>query len=176
MGDTLKVVEQPEAMEHGPQFYMRVQERTPPSGISRTTFEYEIHFSEHWQPDDAGFTFLVPGNVYTSFSISSAQREVSGGKPNPSFKRLESRLSIWTDEVSVLEGAISESGEVSSANGDLRFGIENNDAECKRESGNVRYSAVLGVLLDRQWHRTNHAVLALLVFTMGANWPSLLKH
>ena len=33
----------------------------------------------------------------------------------------------------------------------------------------------LGVLLERQWHRTNFAVLLLLVFAMGIYWPSLLE-
>ena len=33
----------------------------------------------------------------------------------------------------------------------------------------------LGVLLERQWHKTNFAALVLLVFAMGVYWPGLLE-
>ena len=145
VGDTLKIVEQSEVPEHGPQFSLRVQEGVESTSIPQAPFEYEIRFSEHWQPTSAGFNFVVPESIYTSFNIYSGQENVSDDEPESSFKIIESRISFWTDEVSILRGSISDSGEATSVDGQLRFGIENNDAESKRENGNVRYSAVLGI-------------------------------
>ena len=65
--------------------------------------------------------------------------------PAISYGALAISVSFRTDEVSVVRGMMSDSGNAQSINGTISFGIENNDAESRRESGNVRYSAVLGI-------------------------------
>ena len=145
VANSLSVVDAPEALENGPSFAMRLADAFGGAGHSLPYTEYEILFSEHWQPADAFFYFSIPESVFTSFNVYGVQEDVGGDEPDPSFKRMESEFTFWTDEVSILRGSISESGVASSVGGAIRFGVENNDAESRRESGNVRYSAVLGI-------------------------------
>ena len=147
-GDQIAIIDQPESLEHGPQFSMRMEQIFVSTVGPRTQYSYEIEFSEHWQPASAGFNFVVPENVYTSFNIYSTQENLSSDDSEPQYKPLDSRLSFWTDEVSILRGSISDSGESASVDGHIQFGIENNDAESRRESGK---RSILG--RARHWHR-----------------------
>lgn len=58
---------------------------------------------------------------------------------------LDMSMAFRTDEVLLVRGLMSDSGDAISVDGFLRFGIENSDAESRRESGNVRFSAILGI-------------------------------
>ena len=169
----LRALDQPDSTANGPVFSMRVEEDEEdfsPIDLRRPGIHYEVSFEKEWQPLYVGVSFSVPENVRTYFSIfgSSIDREVteedekkarSAAVEEPAAVEEEARpesdvpaygalaISVFfrTDEVSVVRGMMSDSGSAEGIDGAIRFGIENNDAESRRESGNVRYSAVLGI-------------------------------
>lgn len=160
----LEVFERPDTTAGpSPTFSMHVDDQLS-EGNYRTYIQYEVTFDEDWQPRWYTFFFKVPENVKTYFEILGHQQNqelpaVENSLPSPidegvdplggeaaiSYSDLNIALSFWTDEVSVVQGKMSDSGTAESIEGWLRVGIENNDVESRRESGNVRYSAVLGI-------------------------------
>ena len=165
----LRALDQPDSTANGPVFSMRVdedEEDFSPIDLRRPGIHYEVSFEKEWQPLYVGVSFSVPENVRTYFNIfgSSLDREVTEEDEKKarsaaveeearsesdvsaiSYGALAISVSFRTDEVSVVRGMMSDSGNAESIDGAIRFGIENNDAESRRESGNVRYSAVLGI-------------------------------
>ncbi len=171
----LRALDQPDSTANGPVFSMRVEEDEEdfsPIDLRRPGIHYEVSFEKEWQPLYVGVSFSVPENVRTYFDIfgSSLDREVTeedekkarsaavgepaaveeearpeSDEPAISYDALDISVSFRTDEVSVVRGMMSDSGNAESINGTISFGIENNDAESRRENGNVRYSAVLGI-------------------------------
>lgn len=152
----LRALDQPNSTGAGPSFSIRVEEdeeNLNPIEFRRPGIRYEVAFVEEWQPLYLDIGFVVPENVRTYFEIwgLQADRDVPEDRDVPVNERamtpsdLDMSVSFTTDEVSVVRGLISDSGNAESIDGALRFGIENNDAESRRESGNVRYSAVLGI-------------------------------
>ena len=171
----LRVLDQPDSTANGPVFSMRVEEDEEdfsPIDLRRPSIHYEVSFEKEWQPLYVGVSFSVPENVRTYFNIfgSSLDREVTeedekkarsaaveepaaveeearpeSDVPGISYGALAISVFFRTDEVSVVRGMMSDSGSAEGIDGGIRFGIENNDAESRRESGNVRYSAVLGI-------------------------------
>ena len=150
-----RALNQTNPIEVGPSFDFRVGEDLDSSGIQYPNIEYEVTFSERWQPIHTSFSFQIPENVKTYFSIDAYRedREVLETQDSPDNSQepavewgdLEISISFRTDDVSVVRGSISDSGDAKGIGGQLLFGIENSDAESRRESGNVRYSAVLGI-------------------------------
>lgn len=153
----------------GPSFSMRVEEREEelvPIEF-RKTIHYEVAFVEEWQPMYLSFTFAVPENVRTYFEMrayrldrdvprdeedredqDAPEDEAAGPTSDDAemkYSTLDVSVAFRTDEVLLVRGTMSDSGNAESIDGSLRFGIENSDAESQRESGNVRYSAVLGI-------------------------------
>ncbi|MDE0225397.1 MAG: hypothetical protein OXP28_09700 [Gammaproteobacteria bacterium] len=154
----------------GPSFSMRVEggaEEFVPIDFRRPNIHYEITFVKEWQPTLVSFAFVVPENVRTYFEMWSGRSDravpedvetpedqdvpedqVAGstsGEDEVSFNPLDISVAFRTDEVLLVRGMMSDSGIAESVDGSLRFGIENSDAESQRESGTVRYSAVLGI-------------------------------
>ena len=138
-----------------PSFSMGVEERWTPRGLPQQAIAYQVAFHEDWQPLAVAFTFSLPENVKTYFTVYAFQEEPvergpqeasgDGRLPEFTYNPLDISVSFRTDDVSVVRGSISDSGEARSIDGQILFGIENNDAESRRESGNVTYSAVLGI-------------------------------
>ena len=107
------------------------------------------------------WSFVVPEKVRTYFSLAGYQRgtrlpvaqdgQAEGDPPATAdplaatYDDLDISVSFRTDEVLLVRGLMSDSGDATSVGGYLRFGLENSDAESKRESGNVRFSAILGI-------------------------------
>ena len=122
--------------------------------------QYVIRFPDEWQPLWLNYSFDLPENVRTYFDFYSFERRRSTdlqqvGTEQDGLRSTEDQhvetvpleivLSFYADEVALIRGFSGDTGEAQSVDGFLRFGIENSDAESKRESGNVRYSAVLGI-------------------------------
>lgn len=147
-----------------PTFSMHVDDQLSEGPYTRTNVQYEVTFVEDWQPRWYTLLFELPENEKTYFRILGDQvdQELPAvAKPLPSSRDegldplgdevavsyfdLNIALEFWTDEVSIVSGKTSDSGAAESIRGLLRVGIENNDVESRRESGNVRYSAVLGI-------------------------------
>jgi len=147
VGGSLEVREQPRDPEIGPTFSTGVEKSTSLMGVEESNIRYSVTFRDGWQPILASFSFVVPENVRTYFSIFAFQ----GERVDPALDGLAAvgsfdiSVSFRTDEVSVVRGSISDSGDAKGIDGHVQFGIENNDAESRRESGNVTYSAVLGI-------------------------------
>ncbi len=150
VGGDLSVPGGPDSIESGPSFSMAVDEVT-----GRPHIRYEVGFHEKWQPTSYSVTFKVPENVRTYFSLFGyqIQSRVPVGQDGPggdapsstTYDDLDMSVSFRTDEVLLVRGLMSDSGDAMSVDGYLRFGLENSDAESKRESGNVRFSAILGI-------------------------------
>ena len=161
----LEVLERPDTTTGpSPTFSMHVDDQLSEANYTRTHVQYEVTFVEGWQPRWYTLLFKVPENEKTYFEIlghqsnqelpaveksllSSTDEGVDplGDESAISYSNMNIALSFWTDEVSIVQGKTSESGTAESIDGLLRVGIENNDVESRRESGNVRYSAVLGI-------------------------------
>ena len=161
----LEVFERPDTTTGpSPTFSMHVDDQLSEAEYKRTHIQYEVTFNEDWQPRWYTVFFQVPENVRTYFEILGHQLNqelpaVEESLPSSidegidplddeaavSYRDLNIALSFWTDEVSIVQGTLSDSGTAESIEGLLRLGIENNDVESRRESGNVRYSAVLGI-------------------------------
>lgn len=160
----LEIFDRSDTTGPSPTFSMHVEAHLHETGFRQSSIVYEVSFEEDWQPRWFTMFFKVPENVKTYFEIfgmhtdqelvtleeslpSSSAEEANpeSDVPEISYKTLDIDLTFWTDEVSVVRGSMSDSGSAESIDGTLRIGIENNDAESKRESGNVRYSAVLGI-------------------------------
>lgn len=160
----LEVFERPDTTTGpSPTFSMHVDEQLREANY-RTYIQYEVTFDEDWQPRWYTFFFKIPENVKTSFEILGHQSNQElpavenslpssiddgvdplGDEAAVSYSDLNITLGFWTDEVSVVQGKMSDTGNAESVEGWLRIGIENSDVESRRESGNVRYSAVLGI-------------------------------
>lgn len=160
----LALSERPDTTGPGPIFSMHVDDQLSDADYKWPHIQYEVSFDKDWQPRWYTLFFKVPENEKTYFEIlghhkdqelSALQKSLpssidEGVEPQRdeavvSYSDLNIALSFWTDEVSVVQGMVSDSGTAESIEGVLRLGIENNDAESRRESGNVRYSAVLGI-------------------------------
>ena len=134
---------------------MDFQDHVPQTDYWRPVVHYEVTFPEGWQPITYSLTFAIPENVRTYFDLigihideksTDGQDPSTGGDTSvETFRDLDFVVSFRTDEVLLVRGAMSESGDAISVNGFLRFGIENSDAESRREGGNVRFSAILGI-------------------------------
>ena len=167
-----RALDEPDPTGTAPSFSMRVEEdeedeeEFTPIEFRQPRIHYEVAFVEEWQPLYFSVFFKVPENVRTYFQISGRQldrdapaegetrpapeeeeEEVLPESDEPAFSYhdLDISVSFSTDEVSVIRGMMSDSGNAESIYGAIRFGIGNSDAESRRESGNVRYSAVLGI-------------------------------
>ncbi|MCY3843622.1 MAG: hypothetical protein OXH69_08775 [Acidobacteria bacterium] len=155
---------------NGPSFSMRVDEDEEDIALidfRRPNIHYEVAFVKEWQPMYLSFVFAVPENVRTYFEMWSnwsdravnedeetteaqdvSEDQATGptsDEDEMTYPPLGISVSFRTDEVLLVRGMMSDSGNAESIDGALRFGIENSDAESQRESGNVRYSAVLGI-------------------------------
>ena len=150
----LRVLSGPDPTESAPSFSRGVEERIVPQ-IGHARLRYEVAFHEKWQPIYYSVSFEVPENVRTYFSLLGFQVEgrvapvqdgpASDDEPVATYADLDMSVSFRTDEVLLVRGLMSDSGDAMSVDGYLRFGIENSDAESRRESGNVRFSAILGI-------------------------------
>ena len=138
----------------GPDFSMSRGEARMWMGPPQPRIDHNVVFPDGWQPLTVSFSFVVPENVKTYFSLSAYREEprkpetqdAAGTVISPLFgDGLEILMSFRTDDVSVIRGSMLDSGEAQGIDGYINFGIENNDAESRRESGNVTYSAVLGI-------------------------------
>lgn len=153
---TLIAVGSEERTDPGPSFSARgFGDENPPEYVGQPRLTYEASFDDRWQPLVFTVAFVVPDNVRTYFGLSGVQvdRPTADNTDAPDDglaslvdpRSLDIAVSFRTDEVSLVRGLMSDSGDALSVDGYLRFGIENNDAESRRESGNIRYSAVLGI-------------------------------
>lgn len=155
VGSELSVVSGPDSTESGPSFSMGVDEDTLRRGAGQPHIRYEVGFHEKWQPIYFSWSFAIPENVRTYLSLYGYQRHLrlpsgqdgsADGDPSAAtHDDLDISVSFRTDEVLLVQGRMSESGDAVSVDGYLRFGLENSDAESRRESGNVRFSAILGI-------------------------------
>ena len=128
--------------------------QTPTRDVDQSRIHYEVSFPNDWQPTHYTATFVVPENIRTYFNLLGLHFDgrLPESQDGPETAErlftpnvLDMSVSFWTDEVLLVRGLISDSGDAVGVNGALRFGIENSDAESRRESGNVRYSAILGI-------------------------------
>ena len=150
----LVATSRPPSTESGPLFSMGVEDRVLRPG-AEPRIRYEVGFHENWQPIHVNVTFRVPENVRTYFSLFGFERAIrvpadqevagDGDASGSTYRDLDMSVSFRTDEVLLVRGLMSDSGDAMSVDGYLRFGLENSDAESRRESGNVRYSAILGI-------------------------------
>jgi hypothetical protein len=150
----LRAFVRPDSTGPEPSFSMGVEDPTQQTNYRSTPVRYEVAFDQ-WQPRQLHFTFAVPENVRTYFELMGYQTD--GRVPESqdrsgiadgsglAYRDLDMEVSFRTDEVLLVRGLMSDSGNAQSVDGFLRFGIENSDAESKRESGNVRFSAILGI-------------------------------
>lgn len=139
----------------GPSFSMGVEEASQQQDARVPRVRYEVAFHEQWQPRQLYFSFVVPENVRTYFELFAYQADRRAAESPDAYaaedgswvthRDIDLSVSFRTDEVMLVRGLMSDSGDAISVGGYLRFGIENSDAESKRESGNVRYSAILGI-------------------------------
>ena len=164
------MIDRPDSTGTGPSFSIREEEEEGEEGefvpgeFQLPGIYYEVAFVEEWQPVYVEVNFEVPENVRTYFEMSGIQidrdvpedqgdrdsqdvpeGEAAGPTRDGRYSALDILVAFRTDEVSLVRGMMSDSGNAESIDGSIRFGIENNDAESRRESGNVRYSAVLGI-------------------------------
>ena len=148
-GDGLKVLQPFEAGERGVSFHKETaRDERRDAGDNPVTYVYRIDFSNNWQPVDATFGFTLPESVRTYFQIYAQQLDrMPGSEDDSQFTRENPDITIEfrTDDVSVVRGTISDTGNAKGIDGGIRFGVENSDAESRRESGNVTYSAILGI-------------------------------
>ena len=155
VGGDLSVVNGGDSTESGPSFSKGVDEEIRRRDTGQPHIRYEVGFHEKWQPIFVSWSFEIPENVRTYFSLSGYQRHprlpvgqdgpADGGRPAMTYDDLDMSVAFRTDEVLLVRGLMSDSGDAMSVHGYLRFGIENSDAESRRESGNVRFSAILGI-------------------------------
>ena len=155
VGGDLSVVSGPDSTEFGPSFSKGVEEDTRRRDTGQPHIRYDVEFHEKWQPIYFSVSFEVPEKVRTYFSLFGyrSQRTAPVGQDGPGgddppatkYDDIDMSVSFRTDEVLLVRGLMSDSGDALSVDGYLRFGIENSDAESKRESGNVRFSAILGI-------------------------------
>ena len=151
----LKAFVRPDSAGPGPSFSMGVEEASQQQDARAPRVRYEVAFHEQWQPRLLHFSFVVPENVRTYFELFSYQADRRATESPDAYvaadgswlthRDIDLSVSFRTDEVMLVRGLMSDSGDAISVGGYLRFGIENSDAESKRESGNVRYSAILGI-------------------------------
>lgn len=147
----LTVLEQADLPDGAPSFPTGREEIWSAAYIKEQAIVYEVAFREAWQPISVTFTFALPENFKTYFDVHASQREAleveSEDSPGPEFtyEAMDISVSFRADDVSVVRGSMADSGDAQSIDGQVLFGIENNDAESRRESGNVTYSAVLGI-------------------------------
>ena len=154
-GDLRVVNRRTDSTRFGPSLSMSVEEQNVPEDIRQPTLRYEAAFHEEWQPVYFTVVFAVPENVRTYFSLwglqveegaPAGQDDAAGGDASEAtYSYLDMSVSFRTDEVLLVRGLMSDSGDAMGVDGYLRFGIENSDAQSKRESGNVRFSAILGI-------------------------------
>ena len=155
VGSELSVLSGGDSTESGPSFSMGADEDLRRRDSGQPHIRYEVGFHEKWQPIFLTWSFEIPENVRTYFSLWGYQRHprlpvgqdgpVDDGQPAMAYDDLDMSVSFRTDEVLLVRGLMSDSGDAMSVDGYLRFGLENSDAESKRESGNVRFSAILGI-------------------------------
>jgi len=155
VGSGLSVLNGPEPTESGPSFSKGVDEDIRRRDTGQPHIRYEVGFHEQWQPIFLSWSFEIPENVRTYFSLLGYQSHprlpagqdgpADDGQPAITYDDLDMSVSFRTDEVLLVRGLMSDSGDAMSVGGYLRFGIENSDAESRRESGNVRFSAILGI-------------------------------
>ncbi|MDE0179058.1 MAG: hypothetical protein OXP36_10715, partial [Gammaproteobacteria bacterium] len=161
VGSELSVLSGGDSTESGPSFSMGADEDLRRRDSGQPGIRYEVGFHETWQPIFLTWSFEIPENVRTYFSLFGYQRRSrlpvaqdgqAEGDPPPTtdppastFDDLDMSVSFRTDEVLLVRGLMSDSGDAMGVDGFLRFGIENSDAESRRESGNVRFSAILGI-------------------------------
>ena len=161
VGSELSVRSGPDSTESGPSFSMGADEDIRRRDSGQPHIRYEVGFHEKWQPIFINWSFQIPENVRTYFSLFGYQRhsrltvaqdvQAEGDPPETTdppattYDDLDMSVSFRTDEVLLVRGLMSDSGNAMSVDGFLRFGIENSDAESRRESGNVRFSAILGI-------------------------------
>lgn len=151
----LKAFVRPDSAGPGPSFSMGVEEASQQQDARVPPVRYEVAFHEQWQPIQLYFSFVVPENVRTYFELFTYQVDRRATESPDAWadadgswvthRDIDLSVSFRTDEVMLVRGLMSDSGDAISDGGYLRFGIENSDAESKRESGNVRYSAILGI-------------------------------
>ena len=148
-GDELVLTHPDESIGRGLSFHNETaRDERRAAGDNHFTYEYRIEFSNNWQPVDSTFGFRLPESVRTYFQIYTRQLDRDPGQEDdPQFAVSSPGISIEfrTDDVSVVRGTISDTGDAKGIGGEIRFGIENSDAESRRESGNVTYSAILGI-------------------------------
>ncbi|MYD98791.1 MAG: hypothetical protein F4X98_15585 [Gammaproteobacteria bacterium] len=155
VGSELSVRSGPDSTESGPSFSMGADEDIRRRDAGQPHIRYEVAFHEKWQPIFLTWSFEIPENVRTYFSLLGYQRHprlpvaqdgpADGGGPATTYHDLDMSVAFRTDEVLLVRGLMSDSGDAVSVDGYLRFGLENSDAESERESGNVRFSAILGI-------------------------------
>ena len=161
VGSELRVLSGPDSTESGPSFSMGADEDRWRRDGGQPDIRYEVGFHEKWQPIFVNWSFQIPENVRTYFSLFGYQRQsrlpvaqdgqAEGDPPGATdplattYDDLDMSVSFRTDEVLLVRGLMSDSGNAMSVDGFLRFGIENSDAESRRESGNVQFSAILGI-------------------------------
>ncbi|MDE0444015.1 MAG: hypothetical protein OXL38_18130 [Gammaproteobacteria bacterium] len=155
VGSDLRVLSGPGPTESGPSFSMGVDEDSRRRDTGQPHIRYEVGFHENWQPIFLTWSFEIPENVRTYFSLFGYQRQsrlpvaqegpAEGDPSAMTYDDLDMSVAFRTDEVLLVRGLMSDSGDAMSVDGFLRFGLENSDAESRRESGNVRFSAILGI-------------------------------
>ncbi|MXY54904.1 MAG: hypothetical protein F4Y41_00680 [Gammaproteobacteria bacterium] len=155
VGSDLSVISGGDSTGSGLSFLRSVDEDIRRRDTGRAHIRYEVAFHEKWQPILLTWSFEIPENVRTYVSLRGHQRSprlpvgqdgpADGGRPAMTYDDLDMSVSFRTDEVLLVRGLMSDSGDAVSVYGYLRFGLENSDAESKRESGNVRFSAILGI-------------------------------
>ena len=155
VGSDLRVLNGPDSTESGPSFSMGADEDFRRRDTGQPHIRYEVGFPDNWQPIFLTWSFEIPENVRTYFSLFGYQRQsrlptaeegpAEGDPSATTYPDLDMSVAFRTDEVLLVQGLMSDSGDAMSVDGYLRFGIENSDAESRRESGNVRFSAILGI-------------------------------
>lgn len=155
VGSDLGVLSGGDSTASGPSFSRGVDEDIRRRDTGQPHIRYEVGFHEKWQPILLTWSFEIPENVRTYFSLWGYQRHprlpvgqdgpADDGQPAMTYDDLDMSVAFRTDEVLLVRGLMSDSGDAMSVDGFLRFGLENSDAESRRESGNVRFSAILGI-------------------------------
>ncbi|MDE0658035.1 MAG: hypothetical protein OXI79_00135 [Gammaproteobacteria bacterium] len=161
VGSEFSVLNGGDSTGSGPSFSRGVEEDIRRRDAGRPHIRYQVGFHEKWQPVLLTWSFEIPEKVRTYFSLSGyqsrtrlpvAQDDQAEGDPPATtdplattYDDLDISVSFRTDEVLLVRGLMSDSGDAVSVDAYLRFGIENSDAESRRESGNVRFSAILGI-------------------------------
>lgn len=144
----LKPTDSAAAFERGLSIRPSLSPDNVQSQISKSAAAYKLTFSPRWQPANIIFSFELPESVKTYFRIHGSQFHLNENQVESREAQrtdLDVVMSFRTDDVSVVRGSVSDSGDARSIRGALRFGIENADAESRRESASVTYSAILGI-------------------------------